>query len=523
MFATLAHLARLTRAAVTLARHDAILPAEYQEKLPAAARVASRGLRLIARRDRADNPGERLARALESLGPSYVKFGQVLATRGDVVGERFARGLSRLQDRMPPFDHAKAVRTVETELGRPLDQLFTEFGPAIAAASIAQVHKAVTTEGDTVAVKVLRPGIEIRLAHDIAAMRLGAKLVESLFPDSRRLEPVKFVETVARATEMEMDLRLEGASASELAEAAAPADDFFIPEVHWDRSAKRVLTTSWVDAIPLTDIDAIEAAGIDRPKLATSLTRAFLTCAMDRGVFHADMHAGNLFADRDGHLWAVDFGIVGRIGRAERRFLALILHGFLTRDYKRAAEAHFAAGYVPARHSVDDFAAALRAVGEPIFGKRADEVPMSRVLLQLFEITDLFDMRLRPELVLLQKTMVQAEGVARTLDPRHNMWAAAAPVVETWMKRELGPEGMIQDAMEELRELHAALRKLPQALDDWAEAGARLRAGEVSLAPETLDRIDARRREGRIWRWIGVVLAAAAAGAAAAWVVSTTL
>ena len=523
MFATLSHLGRLARAAVTLARYDAILPAEYQEKLPAMARVCSRGMRLIARRDRADNPGERLARALEALGPSYVKFGQVMATRGDVVGERFARGLSRLQDRMPPFDHALAVKSVETELGRPITTLYSEFGPALAAASIAQVHKAVTLEGETVAVKVLRPGIERRLANDIAAMRLGAKLVESFLPDSRRLEPVQFVETVARATELEMDLRLEGASASELAEAAASADDFYLPEVHWDRTARRVLTTSWVEAIPMTDMAAIEASGIDRPKLATTLTRAFLTCAMDRGVFHADMHAGNLFADTEGHLWAVDFGIVGRIGRAERRFLALILHGFLTRDYKRAAEAHFAAGYVPARHSVEDFAAALRAVGEPIFGKGADEVPMSRVLLQLFEITDLFDMRLRPELVLLQKTMVQAEGVARALDPRHNMWEAARPVVETWMRRELGPEGMLQDAVEELHALHGAVRKLPQALDDWAAAGARLRAGEVSLSPGTLARLDERRRQGRIWRWLGLMVTAGVAGALAAWAVTAGL
>ena len=472
---------RLMRALLTLARHDAILPAEYQSVYPASARLLGRVMRLMARRDQASNPGERLARALEKLGPSYVKFGQILATRGDVIGERFARGLSRLQDKMPAFGDEEAREILVEEFGQPLDQLFTELGPPIAAASIAQVHKAVTAEGETVAVKILRPDIEMRIARDIRTLSLGAALAERFAPASRRLEPRKFVETVSRSLSLETDLRLEAAAASELGEASAVAEGYRIPQVDWERSSRRVLTTQWIDAIPLSDTDRIAASGIDRAALATRMTRAFLSTALDRGVFHADMHAGNLFAGEDGTLWAVDFGIMGRIGRDERRFLALILHGFLTRDYKAAARAHFAAGYVPAKHSVDDFASALRAVGEPIFGKRADEVPMSRVLLQLFEITDLFDMRLRPELVMLQKTMVQCEGVARMLDPRHDMWGAAAPVVERWMKRELGPEGRIRDLGEDLVRLHDAARRLPQAIDDWADVGAMLKAGELKL------------------------------------------
>lgn len=517
---SVAAFARLVRAAFTLARYDAILPAEYQEKLPPSARLFSALLRPLARRDRAANPGERLARALERLGPSYVKFGQVLATRGDVIGERFARGLSRLQDKMDPFPDAQARAVVAADLGAPVESLFAEFGPAVAAASVAQVHRAATPDGRDVAVKILRPGIEARIARDTRTLRLGAALAERFFPASRRLEPKKFVETVARSLAFEMDLRLEAASASELAEAAAEAEDYFIPDVDWQRSARRVLTTQWIGGIPLTDMDALDAAGVDRKKLATTLTRAFLSCALDRGVFHADMHAGNLFADRAGALWAVDFGIMGRIGRVERRFLALILHGFLTRDYKGAAQAHFAAGYVPAKHSVDDFAAALRAVGEPIFGKRADQVPMSRVLLQLFDITDMFDMRLRPELVMLQKTMVQAEGVARALDPKHDMWAAAAPVVEAWMKRELGPEGIVRDAVDDLRAFHGAAKKLPQAVEDLAAAGARLRGGEVRLDDDTLQRMSARQNRGRAGRWTVLVLAAGAAGALAGWAVT---
>ena len=516
MLRTLASLARLTRAGFTLARYDAIFPREYQEKFPPALKAFAAFTRLISRRGEAENPGERLARALEKLGPSYVKFGQVLATRADVVGQRFARGLARLQDKMPAFDQKIAISTLEKELGTPLDTLFGEFGQPVNAASVAQVHRAKTIDGRDVAVKILRPGIERRLAKDIRAMQLGAGLVQRFVPAAKRLEPVKFVDTVARATELETDLRLEAAAASELAGAASLAENYRIPEVDWERSAKRVLTTNWIPGIPLTDTEALDAAGIDRDALAVTLTRAFLTTAMETGVFHADMHAGNLFADTDGNLWAVDFGIMGRIGRDERRFLALILHGFLTRDYKGAAEAHFNAGYVPPRHSIEDFASALRAVGEPIFGKRADEVPMSRVLLQLFEITDLFDMHLRPELVLLQKTMVQSEGVARILNPKHDMWAASAPVVEKWMKRELGPEGQIADALDDLKRLRDSVRKLPEAIEDWAEAGARLRTGEIRLDAESLDRLAGHRRENRFWRWLGYGVLAVAAGAAGA-------
>ena len=507
MISSLLSFLRLIRAVFVLARHDAVMPREYQSMHPPLARLLGRVSRLFAIRDRADNPGERLARALEKLGPSYVKFGQILATRGDLIGERFARGLARLQDKMPAFDEAEARAIVEAELGAPVDELFEEFGPSVAAASIAQVHKARLTDGRWVAVKIVRPGIADRISKDIRTLSLGAALAERFAPASKRMEPRLFVETVSRSLQLETDLRLEAAAGSELSEAASAVAQYRIPAVEWPLSTKSVLTTRWIDGIALSNDEALTTSGIDRKALAITLTRAFLGTALHRGVFHADMHAGNLFASEDGTLWAVDFGIMGRIGRAERRFLALILHGFLTRNYKAAAEAHFAAGYVPANHSVDDFASALRAVGEPIFGKNADEVPMSRVLLQLFEITDLFDMRLRPELVMLQKTMVQCEGVARFLDPRHDMWGASAPVVEEWMKRELGPEGRARDFADDISRLYGAARKWPDAIEDWAEVGRKLKAGELQLggAPRL-----------RPWflrlAWLG---GAAAAGAAA--------
>jgi ubiquinone biosynthesis protein len=484
---TLFNLARLARAAWTLARHDAIFPAEYQQAFPAPARLLGQFARLIAIRDRADNPGERLARALEKLGPSYVKFGQVLATRADVIGPRFARGLARLQDKMDPFDRAIAVKTMEDEFSKPIDQLFSDFGEPIAAASIAQVHKATTVDGKTVAVKVLRPDVERKIRRDISVLRLGASLAEGLFPQSKRMEPKAFVETVARSLQLELDLRLEAASASELSEAAVAAQNFHLPEIDWTRSAKRVLTTEWIDAIPMTDMERVKASGVDTVKLAADLTDAFLTTALERGVFHADLHAGNLFVGEDGRLWAVDFGIMGRLGRDERRYLAAILHGFLFRNYEAAAEAHFDAGYVPGRFSKADFASALRAVAEPIFGKTASETPMSRVLLQLFEITDLFDMHLQPQLVLLQKTMVQAEGVCRLLTDDHNMWEASAPSVERFMRRELGPEARVRDALEELDRLKDAILALPQTVEQMgavADTLAKSREAEPNSGSE---------------------------------------
>lgn len=453
-----------------------MFPAEYQAAMPAPARLVGKVARLIAIRNRADNPGERLAQALEKLGPAYIKFGQVLATRSDVIGESFAQGLMRLQDRLPPFDDDLARAILEKELQGPISSYFETLGPAIAAASIAQVHKARTLDGRDVAVKILRPDVERRIHRDIRALRLGAKLAQSLYPKSKRLEPHAFVETVARSLTLELDLRLEAAAASELSEASAAADNFFIPEVDWARTSKQVLTTRWIEALPLNDIARIDAAGVNKVKLAADLTDAFLTTALERGVFHADLHGGNLFVTPTGQLWAVDFGIMGRLGLSERRYLAEILYGFLTKDYDRAAQAHFDAGYVPPHHAKADFASALRAVAEPIFGKDASNVHMSRVLLQLFEITELFDMHLQPQLVLLQKTMVQVEGVCRSLSAAHNMWTASGPAVERFMRRELGPEGQVMDALDDLRALRGAIRRLPHFIDDISDLAERARA-----------------------------------------------
>ena len=451
------------RVAWTLARFDVLLPGEYYDRYPVSLQATHTVLRVITKRHRGRSVGERLARALERLGPAYVKVGQFLATRPDMIGVTVAQELGRLKDRLPPFSRTVALDTINAELGGT-EELFAGISEAMAAASIAQVHQAIVPRQGVVAIKVLRPRIEKKLAKELGALRFLAQGIEFFSPRSRRLEPVQFIDTVSSALERELDLRLEAGAAAEFREVAAKDGYLSVPEIDWSRSAKRVMTLDWIDGTPLTDSQALDKAGANRSELAISITRGFLAAALDYGFFHADMHEGNMLYGKDGKLWIVDFGIMGRIGHKERRYLAEILYGFLRRDYRRVAEVHQEAGYVPERFTVDEFAQALRAIGEPIFGKTADSISMSRLLLQLFDVTHMFGMHLRPELVLLQKTMVQVEGVARALDPQHDMWNAARPIVERWVKRELGPEAVTKRAIDEAALAMAAMRRLPQTL-----------------------------------------------------------
>jgi ubiquinone biosynthesis protein len=443
---TLPAFGRLLAAGFILARNDALLPRELEALYPPRLRAAAESLRVFAGREaRQGRPGERLARALERLGPVAIKLGQLLSTRADIFGAEFAEDLSRLKDRLPPFAMEAARREVEEALGRPLETLFASFEAPVAAASLAQAHPATLTDGRAVAVKVLRPGIELRVAQDAEVLRLAAGWIARLGgATARRLEPQALAETVIRATELELDLRLEAAGADELGEVMDRDGYMRAPKVCWDGVGKRVLTLEWAAGVPLSDPAALEQPGLERRAAAETLIRAFLAQALDHGVFHADLHEGNLFLAAPAELTAVDYGIVGRLGPAERRYLAEILWGFLQRDYDKVARVHFEAGYVPATQSMSAFAQALRAVGEPMFGRSASEVSMSRVLTQLFEITALFDMRLRPELVLLQKTMMTVEGVARRIHPDLDIWAAADPVVRRWMTRELSPPAQVK-------------------------------------------------------------------------------
>jgi ubiquinone biosynthesis protein len=449
----------------TLGRADALLPREIDPLLPASLKLAARASRFFAGREARDGrPGERLARALARLGPVSVKLGQFLSTRGDIFGQVFADDLAHLKDRLPPFPAGVARAEVEAGLGRPLDEIFASFDESVAAASLAQAHRARLKDGREVAVKVLRPGIERRVGRDIKVMRLAADLAAA-WPEARRLEPRAFAATVSRALTLELDLRMEAAAADELR--VAMDDDGYMsaPRVVWDGVARRVLTLEWAAGMALSDPVALEQPGLDRVRLADALIRGFLAQTLDHGVFHADLHEGNLFVSPPAGLAVVDFGIIGRLGAAERRYLAEILWGFLRRDYKRLAEVHFQAGYVPAGHDPGAFAQALRAVGEPVFGRPVREVSMGRLITQLFEITALFDMRLRPELVLLQKTMATVEGVARRIDPDHDIWAAADPVVRRWIARELSPAATVRSLAGEARAAVAAITQLAAARD----------------------------------------------------------
>jgi ubiquinone biosynthesis protein len=503
-----AHLARLARASLVFAR-EGVFALIDPKLLPFPTRLALRAARLLERPSSAA-AANRLAAALTRLGPTYVKLGQFLATRPDVVGIALARDLESLQDKMAPFAQRDAERMVEVAFERPLSATFTRFGPAVAAASIAQVHRAeVATEFDPrpVAVKVLRPGIEHRCKVDLDAFAFAARQAEALSAEARRLRLAEVIETLRRSMAIEMDLRLEAAALSEMAENTRNDPDFRVPTVDWDRTARDVLTLEWIEAIRLSDRAAIDAKGLDPKALGRAVIQSFLRQALRDGFFHADMHPGNLFVDDAGKLIAVDFGIMGRLGAKERRFLAEILYGFITRNYQRTAEVHFEAGYVPRHHSVESFAQAIRAIGEPIHNRTAEDISMAKLLMLLFEVTGLFDMRTRPELLLLQKTMVVVEGVARSLDPKLDMWTVAEPVVREWIERHLGAAGQLEGAAEGALEMGRFLGTLPELLRHGAllldQLDAITRDGLV-LAPETVAAIG--QAEARRNRWTAAAL-----------------
>jgi len=503
---------RLLRAGWIMAREGvfAALPGEELTGLP---RLAWRMSKVVTRRPvKSLQRSERLSLAVAKLGPSYVKLGQFLATRPDVVGNDIALDLAKLQDRMATFPRAQAIAAIEGSLGRKADDLFVSIGEPVAAASIAQVHPAEVLRGEEivkVAVKVIRPGVRPAFFRDLESYFLAARLQERYIPSSRRLRPVQVTETLAQTTKMEMDLRLEAAALSEIGENTRDDPGFRVPAVDWERTGRDVVTMEWIDGVKMSDIDGLRAAGLDFKLVAANLVQSFLRHTLRDGFFHADMHPGNLFVEADGTIVAVDLGISGRLGKKERRFLAEILYGFITRDYLRVAEVHFEAGYVPRTHDVAAFAQAIRAIGEPIHGQPAETISMAKLLTLLFEVTELFDMATRPELVLLQKTMVVVEGVARTLDPAFNMWKTAEPVVGSWIAQNLGPRGMLSDAREGVGALLALARQAPdiaarterlsREIDAMAEHGLR-------FDPETataIGKAEARAtRSGRVALWV---------------------
>jgi len=442
------HLSRLARWGVTLARRRALVGIENDPNAPAGLRRLVRLARLVTLTGK--NGPRDYAGAFRAIGPAAIKLGQSLATRPDLVGEEAANNLLSLQDSLPPVPFAEIKAAIESSFGQPLDKLFSEIDPVpVGAASIAQVHKGVTTDGRKVAIKVLRPGIREKFARDIATYEWAAAHVEAMGGEASRLRPRLTIANFKRWSNSELDLRREAASASELAQEMAGVGGYRIPDIDWDRTNGRVMTIEWIDGVKISRVEELRARGHDLDAISQKLVISFLTQAISLGFFHADMHQGNLFVEDDGTIVAIDFGIMGRIDRRARQWLAEILYGLTTGNYRRVAEIHFEAQYVPSYHSVGEFATALRAVGEPMRGKPVKELSVGQMLDGLFAITRDFDMQTQPHLLLLQKTMVMVEGIATQLNPDINMWDTAAPYVRSWLRDELGPEAALADRLKQ--------------------------------------------------------------------------
>ena len=473
---------RLVRTGATFERTGAMRQALEIMDAPPMLRVAARVMGwpfkwLGLRGDPSMPP---ILRALTALGPAYIKFGQILSTRPDVVGTDLANQLRVLQDKLPAFPMAVARRTVEEELGQPVDALFSSFSEPVAAASIAQVHRATIREtGQDVAIKILRPHIERDFRRDIDAFYFAASVIEFLSPASRRLRPSDVISHFDGVVQGELDLRMEASAAAEFHATTANDSGFSVPRLNWELSARRVMTLDWAEGVPLGQVEALRDAGHDLKDLGARVIQMFLRHALRDGYFHADMHQGNLKVAANGDLVALDFGIMGRIDEYTRRVYAEILMGFIQKDYRKVAEVHFEAGYVPKDRDVDEFAQALRSVGEPIFGADATKISMARLLAHLFDVTERFGMQTRTELILLQRTMVVVEGVSRTLDPSLNMWQVARPVVEEYITENVGPKALLRDAKATIEVLARFGPRLPHLVES-----ALVRLSEDDRAPE---------------------------------------
>ena len=501
------HLWRLLKWGRTLARHGALMGIERDINTPMPVRRLVRLARFGARVPKQP----RYAEAFQAIGPAAIKLGQTLATRPDLVGEDAARDLLTLQDALPPVSFAQIRAAVESTFGQPLEALYARFEEEpVGAASIAQVHRAVTLDGRDVAVKVLRPGVSEQLARDIETYEWAAAHLEQLGGEAKRLRPRLVIANFKRWTARELDLRREAASSSELAEAMSAEEGYCVPAIDWDRTTGRVMTMEWIDGIKISDRDAMIAAGHDPKALAARLVNTFLKQAIAEGFFHADMHQGNLFVTPEGRIAAIDFGIMGRINRQARLWLAEILYGLITGNYRRVAEIHFEAQYVPAHHDVAEFATALRAVGEPMRGRPVKELSVGQMLDGLFAITRDFDMETQPHLLLLQKTMVMVEGVATALDPDINMWETSGPYVSAWLRDELGPEAKAADALVDTVRTIARLPELLRRIED------RFPAPGGAPPPPPLPEVRLMDwRPGWVMRYGAVALIAAALGAGA--------
>jgi ubiquinone biosynthesis protein len=414
------------------------------------------------------SPGVKLCNALQGMGTTFIKLGQFLATRPDIIGEDIAKELEKLQDKLPPFQLKEAKNILRKELGKENFDKIINFSDSIAAASIAQVHFATISdfaEKKEVAIKILRPNIEKTFNEELDALMLLAYIIQNLIRKTKRLKLIEVIQLLREITNMEMDLRFEAAAANELYENTTNDVGFKVPKIYWNYTSKRVLCLDKINGISIREIENLKSLNIDTKKLAKDIIQHFLRHAVRDGFFHADMHQGNLFVNKDGSITAVDFGIMGRLDKNNRKYLAEILYGFIKRDYKKVAEVHFLAGLVPKEVSKDEFAQALRSIGEPIFGQSVKNISGGKLLSQLFEITEKFNMQTQIQLLLLQKTMVVVEGVARKLDPDTNIWDVSKPILENWLKEVKDPINKASEVVNKASEVLSRLPDLPIIMD----------------------------------------------------------
>lgn len=492
MIATMINLKRIVQILRVLARHDALLPAF---SLYSNSATTLKFIRKLSKNKTSLRSGVRLTAAFQELGPSFIKLGQAMSVRSDLVGEDLAEDLSALQDSLVPFPGTTAIKIIEKEFGVPIKQLFKKFNESpVAAASIAQVHLAITTEGQNVAVKVLRPDIEVHFQKDIDLLFWLARSCERLRPSLRRLRLVEIVDTFRDTVSLELDMSFEGAAASELRENFLNDPEFRVPQVDWKRTGRRVLTTDRVEGVSIDEVEALQNSGHDLRTVLESSARAFFNQVFRDGFFHADMHPGNMFVAPDGSLVPVDFGIMGRLDEQTRFYLADMLLGFLERDYRRVSDVHFSAGYISQSQSKDAFMLACRSIGEPIFGKPLNEISIAKLLGQLFRITEKFEMQTQPQLLLLQKTMLVAEGVGRKLDASSNIWSLAKSLIEVWMIENRGPEARMRQALQktvnEMSKIPVVMKKTEAVVDMLGDSGVRLH-------PDSLKALNKRNS----WRW----------------------
>jgi len=426
--------------------------------------------------------GERLSDSLESMGTTFIKLGQFLATRPDIIGEELSKKLENLQDKLPPFSLIQAKEIIKNDLGTITYDSIIDLTEPVAAASIAQVHKAQINDNGTikdVAIKILRPNIKKIFNEEIDAMMLFAFLVESLVKKTQRLKLVEVVFLLKEITNLEMDLRFEAAAANEYAENTKNDVGFKVPQIYWNFTSENVMTLDWVDGVSIRETDELKRRDLNTNKIAEDIIQNFLRHAVRDGFFHADMHQGNIFIDKNGHIVPIDFGIMGRLDKMSKRFLAEILFGFIQRDYRKVAEVHLAAGLVPNSVPIEDLAQALRSIGEPIFGQAVKDISGGKLLKQLFDVTEKFNMQTQPQLLMLQKTMVVVEGVARKLNPNTNIWTTSKPVLENWLKETKDPIKNINETIQNTSEVIKRLPEFPEIMDKANQALTYLANGQI--------------------------------------------